>query len=706
MAIERSCVSPVLLLLSVVTFSHAFLSQNAVPRGNAGARNSWTRHAFANENLDDEMRYRTRYREDSDAAHELQNLQYDDDETLDIVKGDYYYEGDEDSDYEEDGLYIDEEDVEDEPTGNFWINPKQGFDSLPSERRRTSRIEEATGDHPVRRPRPRPSGKSRSKITFRSGAPSTPEPIADFYDRLFWYGFNPDESIAPGDKTLFGGTKGKFNGLNFFDDDERRKPSSARRRKRPPQAFRADEWYDDIMESLDNDGYSEEEIIVSKSGKRGSESDGDMPSTKRPSLPPEEAYYSYEDDDLPESEKEEEKEVVEAKSIEPRPRPRPPQKLRPRPPPEDWYYEEESIARRRPRSRRGKRSATRKRSRDQIASEVSSWFGPEDVYDVGDESVWFDDDERAPRRRQRREADKQPWSFTGILDGIFGVNREEVDMNAAMYNRQMGLDKRDRPQRRPSRTHQGPAYPYDEDREEAISAENDEDLELSDVVDVDAVIENEVESTEPKRKREQTIDERAAAFERVPPSVPAWGPSGEVGVDARTKATLDALEDIREATRKVELKEEECIEAKEDLVVMKADFALQKKRLLASIDDIRQVRARLRQMKMAVEDAARDLRRAKAELEVARERLAELEDQNWALLSLYDADKAFQEVVETFREFEESERLESRLVVEDSELGDTESTSSVDSFSDGSDGINGGDSQGPQLSAKLDADAK
>ena len=54
-----------------------------------------------------------------------------------------------------------------------------------------------------------------------------------------------------------------------------------------------------------------------------------------------------------------------------------------------------------------------------------------------------------------------------------------------------------------------------------------------------------------------------------------------------------------------------------------SDFALQKKRLLASIDDIRQVRARLRQMKMAVEDAARDLRRAKAELEVARERLAE-----------------------------------------------------------------------------------
>ena len=66
-------------------------------------------------------------------------------------------------------------------------------------------------------------------------------------------------------------------------------------------------------------------------------------------------------------------------------------------------------------------------------------------------------------------------------------------------------------------------------------------------------------------------------------------------------------------------------------------------------------------MQMGVQDAARSLRQARAELEVARDRLADLEDRNWAILSLYDADKAFQEVVETFREFEESERLESRL---------------------------------------------
>ena len=163
---KRSYINAVLILLTVGTFSHAFLSQNAVPRGNAPARNSCTRQAFVNDDRDDEMGYRTRYTGDSDAARELQNLQYDDDDqTLDIVKEDYYYEDDEDLDYDdgEEELYIDEE-----VTGNFWINPKQGFDSLPSERRRTSRIEEATGDHPVRRPRPRPvSGKARSKcVTY------------------------------------------------------------------------------------------------------------------------------------------------------------------------------------------------------------------------------------------------------------------------------------------------------------------------------------------------------------------------------------------------------------------------------------------------------------------------------------------------------------------------------------------------------------
>jgi hypothetical protein len=103
------------------------------------------------------------------------------------------------------------------------------------------------------------------------------------------------------------------------------------------------------------------------------------------------------------------------------------------------------------------------------------------------------------------------------------------------------------------------------------------------------------------------------------------------------------------------------------LLVVYSDFELQKKRLLASNDDKQRIRSRLRQMQLGVQDAALALRRTKAELEVVSGRLADLEDRHWALLSLYDADKAFQEVVESFREFEESERISIRL--QDSQWG-------------------------------------
>ena len=326
---------------------------------------------------------------------------------------------------------------------------------------------------------------------------------------------------------MFGGTKGKFNGLNFFQDDEQRRKPSGRRRKLPPQQFRADEWYGDIMESLDNrnDGDDDEyveDVVVSKPAR--SPSLGVENRRRRRPLPPEDG---------------------------------------------DLYYEEERY-KRRPRNANADRGrpATRRRNGDWGSTEVSSWFSDDDACDV--EPVGQDEYGRS--RRPRRAKEDETWSFTAILDGIFGVNREEVDINAAMYNRQMGLDKPDRRKRRPERQrHPANAYPYVEERKETTtSGQKEEDLDSMDVVDVDVIIEEE-ETKVSDRKRERTIEERAAAFERVPPSsVPAWGPSGSVGIDARTKATLDALEDIREATRKMEQKEEQCIEAKEDIVVLKA----------------------------------------------------------------------------------------------------------------------------------------
>jgi hypothetical protein len=348
---------------------------------------------------------------------------------------------------------------------------------------------------------------------------------------------------------VFGGTKGKFNGLAFFNDDQQQQKAD-QKRKRPPQHFRADEWYDDIMDSIenerdDNDEYAiDEEVTTSKSVRPLPESRRQ----RRPSPPQDDEYDDEEVTIFPES--------------------RPPRPRRP-PPPVDEYYEEERYERR-PRDRQTRRPSGRRTEEDWVSSTVSNWFGPDDTYER--ERDYKRDDyerERIPRRGKKEES---PWSLTNVLDGIFQVNREKVDMNAAMYDRQMGLERPSRSRRGPDRQRRPPgyAYPYVQDDESIPAVEYEKEREF-DVVDVDAVIEDEDETKEPERKRERTIEERAAAFARVPPSgVPAWGPSGEVGVDARTKATLDALEEIREATRKVEVKEEECIDAKEDIVVLKA----------------------------------------------------------------------------------------------------------------------------------------
>lgn len=247
-----------------------------------------------------------------------------------------------------------------------------------------------------------------------------------------------------------------------------------------------------------------------------------------------------------------------------------PRKQRTLPPEvEEVYYEERRYERRPHNSYDNRpRPSGKRRNGDWASAEVSSWFSNDDTYV---DKLDMENDNGRSRRPRRRAEEEESWSLTSILDGIFGVNREEINMNAAMYNRQMGIDKPERTEHR--RRRPGNAYPYVED-EQTTSAEPSKreiDIGIDDVVDVDAVIEDEVETHVSARSRARTIDERAAAFERVPPSgVPAWGPSGAVGVDARTKATLDALEDIREATRKVEQKEEQCINAKEDLVVLKA----------------------------------------------------------------------------------------------------------------------------------------
>ena len=45
--------------------------------------------------------------------------------------------------------------------------------------------------------------------------------MKQFYDKLFWFGFDPD-ATQPTDRTMFGGTRGKFNAVDLLRDREER----------------------------------------------------------------------------------------------------------------------------------------------------------------------------------------------------------------------------------------------------------------------------------------------------------------------------------------------------------------------------------------------------------------------------------------------------------------------------------------------------
>ena len=55
----------------------------------------------------------------------------------------------------------------------------------------------------ARRHPPAPSGLGETRKVFKY-----------FYGKRFWYGFDIDDSAQVGDNAIFGGTKGKFNGLD------------------------------------------------------------------------------------------------------------------------------------------------------------------------------------------------------------------------------------------------------------------------------------------------------------------------------------------------------------------------------------------------------------------------------------------------------------------------------------------------------------
>lgn len=531
----------------------------------------------------------------SSAERELKSMRYaqdedylDDDDESEIQ---FAYD-DDDEDYDQDWReqeYNDEIDADDSipQNGNFWTNPREGLDPIsvaPSSRRRSMPPSTAV---PHRRT-PRNPG---ARTTFRSGTPAPPGPVKDLYDRLFWYGMDEEDGDwvpKSYDKTVFGGTRGKFNALAYLEDGYEARPPPRRIKRRLPPLV------DDGVESYDGDanGYEFED-------------DGDIrePETRR-----------RRDDSIP-------------------PRGVSSSRNRVRQP----YVDFETT-----------RNSPRKRN------DVSSWFDDDDVYVDADQRRYEDDDLPRPNRRSRQKSSSNP--IVKFLDDLLDVDREDMATRADLYEVNVGR-RRPKPDERPPRRRSDRGYKYD-------AEDFDDIMDEDDSVVVDIEIEEEAiaspEKEEKPQKSRMSWEERSRRLEQVPPAgILAWGPSGDLGIDARTKAMLDAMEDLRDAREQLKLMTERTNLARDEIVILRADAALEEKKRQVQP---RRARERLRHIQLDIEDAARDLRRAQNAERQARERLEALEDKHWAVLSLYDAEKASRDVEDSLAELslqEPAARMES-----------------------------------------------
>lgn len=533
---------------------------------------------------------------------ELRNVKYQED----LSQGEdpvAYYQRTEDYEDQEDE-YLDDEFIEEDEgdiavdndsdlpeTGNYWSNPKRSLDPYPdvpaAPRRRSRPMPPSTA-----LPRRRPSQNRGSRTTFRSGTPPTSDAFTEFYDRLFWYGMDEEDGdwVPKGyDKTVFGGTRGKFDALAYLEDGNDLRPPPRRIKRRLPP----DNEREDNFDEMEDESYD-----------RPMSNDAVPPSQRAPARRQRRRQAGFDFEERP--------------------------------------------------------SNTRKGGRDRVESEVSTWFEDDEEEDDDDYDSYQEENQRPPRRRRSREPTRNP--ITQFLDGLLDVDREDMQTKAELYEQNLG--RRPMPRQQPRRRRAGYAYTFDEEDSsvdgfgDVIDIEEDESADT--FLQDDVIVDVEVEAEEKKDdqaaeapKPRMSWEERSRRLERVPPAgIPAWGPSGDLGIDARTKAMLDGMEELREVRALVEEKAERTTLARDEIVILRADAALETKKQQGNP---RRARERLRQIQLDIEDAARDLRRAQKEESFIRQRLEILQDKHWAVLSVYDADKASQVVDKTLSEFSQQE---------------------------------------------------
>ncbi len=538
---------------------------------------------------------------------------------------------DDDDDEDDDDYY---EDDEKQMAGNFWSNPQAGPSRRGGRQRQPRRYYEDEEDDARRRLR-RPQQERRPAPT---GFGQPPKVFRNFYDQFFWYGFDIDENAQVGDNTVFGGTKGKFNGFNYLlpeaDDDERSRPT------RPNSARR---------------------LPPSRNGTNGAIA---RDSGRRPRRIEESDYYLDGDD----SEYDDDDEEDDYTRVEDPRKKRKPVSYSEFKPPTD-------------------RTSTRKDPIDEY-----------DDYDNYDEDEYMEERRRSPRnapryddddeytdrrsggrrRRRQKQSNSGPeWSPLNMIESFLGIDREEMNYKADVYNAKMGIGKRGRSigedernsrRRLPARQRSarddperaGYAYRYDATLDDEstpildVDLADDEDSDISD--SKRRQLSSDVDERK-ERKKERSWEERQIAMERVPPiDVVGWGPSGELPMSAREKAFMDAQEDIETARRKLNLMKKKESEAKEEITILKVDADRQRLKLREAPRERRSRRdiEELRQIELDIDDASRDLRRSRTKVERAMEKLEELEERHHAIMSCYNIDQASSLVGETLNNFSTS----------------------------------------------------
>ncbi|KAL3920785.1 MAG: hypothetical protein SGILL_003083, partial [Bacillariaceae sp.] len=567
---------------------------------------------------------------------------------------DYYEMDDDDWDDNEDVDYDDDyEDEFDEPGGsggNFWSNPTDGMDRPPrgirdrdltrrrprvvnvrrgerrSRSRRPQRDYDGRPDYFVNDSRRTPRRGPEWRSPVRMGQQKPPKLIEDLYNRVFFYGFDVDDNLDVGDKTVFGGTKGKFNGLKYLAAAEGRDPARYNKRRRTGPRPRT-------------------------RGGRG------LP----PSMDDEEEEDFYEDD--------EEMDGPERYSLE-----------------DSESYPRQSVRKRYSRRlERGGDPSSRRRPRneeeyeesfggngvgDWVSDQVSSWFTDEDDggYDNFEDGDRYDGSmSRTSRRQRRRGREGSEWTPLNMIDNFFRIDREEMEYKAAEYDAKMGLrrgksrrsqqsertraPRREAPRETPRRA--GYAYKYDASLDDDgsptvvdidVTIEEDPKPESASNGDTSADSTDDRTSTDDARsnRTEKSWEERQAAVERVPPvDVPAWGPKGELPITGRQKAIEDALKDIQTAKRKLNDRVKKEIKARDELAILNVDAKAMRLKIEQSRrGGPRYGSERLRQTELEIDEASRQLRRARKRVDIARDELAEFEDRHYAVLSYYSPDQA------------------------------------------------------------------